>query len=93
VRREGLTVADEIELCNVLRVERIGPSLWRATLGLDPERGLSITAFNATSAILAVACRAARLGWVFDESWSDRLLDSLRRDAAPIGSGGPEHNG
>ena len=90
---EGLTVADEIEFCNVVRVERLGPQLWRATLGPAGERGLSITAFTAVSAILTVACRAARLGWCWDESWIDDLLTRLRRDAALIGSGGPTHDG
>jgi hypothetical protein len=86
-------MTERIELCNVVRVERVGRELWRATVGPSPERGLSITSFNPVSAIVAVVCRAARLGWVWDEGWTDNVLTRMRRDAALNASGGAPTDG
>jgi hypothetical protein len=66
-------MADEIPNQNVIRVSRDG-LLWAALIGPDLAQGLCGFGMTPTLAILGLASRMARSGWILDESWKPGSL-------------------
>jgi hypothetical protein len=66
-------VADEIALCNVIRLEKHG-RLWRALVGPDHASGMQAFGDTPRRAILHLAIRCEALGWSWDDTWREPEL-------------------
>jgi hypothetical protein len=65
--------ADEISLCNVIRLEKHG-RLWRALVGPDYATGLQAFGETQGRAVLHLMVHCESMGWVWDETWREPNL-------------------
>jgi hypothetical protein len=73
------TVADQVPLANVIRVERDsetdpGIEWWVARLG-PAGRGITRTGPTPEQAVVSVMLAAAQERWVWDSEWRNRMED------------------
>lgn len=70
-------MADEIPLCNVIRIEyrpqMVHGQRWRALIGPDAERGQWAIGPTPDIAIDYLRRLLAELSWPWDPTWTDRL--------------------